>query len=81
MQFGFQELVNEADTPSLIRWIKQINERPATKRMFEEVPMERLSPKPAEASAYCRHCNRPRQAPSSRWIRLPGTFTDEPNPA
>jgi glutathione S-transferase len=42
MQFGFQELVNDADTPNLIRWIKQINERPAAKRMYEEVPMERL---------------------------------------
>ena len=51
MQFGFQELVNESDTPNLIRWIRQINERPATKRMFTEVPMERLQPKPAEAGA------------------------------
>ena len=51
MQFGFQELVNESDTPNLIRWIRQINDRPATKRMFVEVPMERLSPKPAEARA------------------------------
>ena len=50
MQFGFQELVNEADTPGLIRWIRQINERPATRRMFEEVPMERLAPKPAQGN-------------------------------
>jgi len=51
MQFGFQELVNENDTPNLLRWIRQINDRPAAKRMYAEVPMERLQPKPAEASA------------------------------
>lgn len=44
MQFGFSELVNEADTPGLIRWIGQINERPACRKMFAEVPMERLEP-------------------------------------
>ena len=49
MQFGFAELVNEADTPNLLRWIRQINERPAAKRMFAEVPMERLRPHEAEA--------------------------------
>lgn len=43
MQFGFPELVNETDTPGLIRWINQINARPATKKMFAQVPMERLS--------------------------------------
>jgi glutathione S-transferase len=47
MQFGFAELVNEADTPGLMRWIRQINERPAAKRMFAEVPMERLRPQAA----------------------------------
>jgi glutathione S-transferase len=45
MQFGFADLVNEADTPGLLRWIKQINERPAVKRMYAEVPMERLGGK------------------------------------
>ena len=40
MQFGFSELVNEADTPHLLRWIGQINERPACKKMFAEVPHE-----------------------------------------
>ena len=43
MQFGFPELVNDSETPNLLRWIKQINERPAARRMYEEVPMERLS--------------------------------------
>jgi hypothetical protein len=51
MPFGFPELVNEADTPGLIRWIKQINDRPAAKRMYKEVPMERLpQPQPATAN-------------------------------
>ena len=49
MQFGFADLVNEADTPNLVRWIARINARPATKRMFAEVPMERLAPQKAEA--------------------------------
>lgn len=40
MQFGFPELVNQADTPNLVRWIERINARPATKRMFAEVPHE-----------------------------------------
>lgn len=46
MQLGFAELVNKHDTPGLVRWIEQINERPACKKMFAEVPMERLGPKP-----------------------------------
>jgi glutathione S-transferase len=45
MQFGFAELVNEADTPGIMRWLKRINERPPARRMFAEVPMERLRPK------------------------------------
>lgn len=49
MQFGFAELVNESDTPGILRWLKQINERPAAKRMYAEVPMERL-PQKAEAA-------------------------------
>ena len=40
MQKGFAELVNEADTPGLIRWIEQINDRPAAQRMFASVPRE-----------------------------------------
>jgi glutathione S-transferase len=48
MQFGFPELVNEADTPGLIRWLKRINDRPAAKRMFAEVPFERLPEPKAE---------------------------------
>lgn len=42
MQFGFPELVNATDTPYLLAWIERINARPAAKRMFAEVPMERL---------------------------------------
>ncbi|MDE2570641.1 MAG: glutathione S-transferase family protein, partial [Sphingomonadales bacterium] len=44
MQFGFADLVNTSDTPHLVRWIEQINARPAVKEMFAEVPMERLGP-------------------------------------
>lgn len=44
MQNGFAELVNAGDTPHLVRWIEQINQRPAVQRMFAEVPMERLGP-------------------------------------
>jgi glutathione S-transferase len=40
MQYGFAEMVNEADTPNLIRWIKAINARPAAQKMFAEVPSE-----------------------------------------
>jgi len=47
MQFGFTELVNPADTPNLIRWIEQINARPAAKLMYAEVPFERLDPEEA----------------------------------
>jgi glutathione S-transferase len=48
MQNGFPELVNETDTPGLIRWIERINARPAARRMFAEVPRERV-PQPKEA--------------------------------
>ena len=44
MQFGFAELVNGDDTPHLVRWIEQINERPKVKAMFAEVPREHLGP-------------------------------------
>ena len=40
MQFGFAEQVNKDDTPHLVRWIEQINERPAVKAVFAEVPRE-----------------------------------------
>jgi glutathione S-transferase len=40
MQFGFAEQVNEKDTPNLVSWIGRINDRPATKKMFAEVPSE-----------------------------------------
>ncbi|HWU01271.1 MAG TPA: glutathione S-transferase family protein [Novosphingobium sp.] len=42
MQFGFAELVNASDTPHLLRWIEQINARAAVKKMFADVPMEKL---------------------------------------
>ena len=42
MQFGFPELVNEADTPGILGWLGRINARPAVQRMFAEVPMEKL---------------------------------------
>ncbi|MXO64448.1 glutathione S-transferase family protein [Altericroceibacterium endophyticum] len=40
MQHGFSEMVNGTDTPHLLRWIEQINERPAVKKMFASVPNE-----------------------------------------
>ncbi|HTN15695.1 MAG TPA: glutathione S-transferase family protein [Sphingomonadaceae bacterium] len=40
MQHGYPELVNKDDTPGLLRWIEQINERPAAKKMFADVPRE-----------------------------------------
>ncbi|AKH41563.1 Glutathione S-transferase GST-6.0 [Croceibacterium atlanticum] len=42
MQFGFAELVNKEDTPHLLRWIEQINDRPKVKAMFDAVPREKL---------------------------------------
>jgi glutathione S-transferase len=44
MEMGFAELVNESDTPHLVRWIRQVNERPAVKEMFAKVPRERFEP-------------------------------------
>jgi glutathione S-transferase len=44
MEMGFAEQVNENDTPHLVRWIRQINERPAAKDMFAHVPRERFGP-------------------------------------
>lgn len=40
MQHGYPELVNKEDTPGLLRWIEQINERPAAQKMFADVPRE-----------------------------------------
>ena len=45
MQFGFSELVNKEATPGLVRWIEQINARPAVKAMFAEVELEKLGPR------------------------------------
>ena len=45
MQFGFPELVNEADTPHLLRWTAQINARPAVQAMYAAVPLEKLGGK------------------------------------
>jgi glutathione S-transferase len=44
MQNGYPELVNKEDTPGLLRWIEQINERPAAKQMFDSVPREKFEP-------------------------------------
>jgi glutathione S-transferase len=44
MENGFAELVNESAAPHLLRWIRQINERPAAKDMFAHVPRERFEP-------------------------------------
>ncbi|WP_126172788.1 glutathione S-transferase family protein [Altericroceibacterium xinjiangense] len=40
MENGFSDLVNESDSPHLLRWIRQINERPACREMFAQVPHE-----------------------------------------
>lgn len=44
-QFGFSELVNKDATPGLVRWIEQINARPAARAMFAEVELEKLGPR------------------------------------
>ena len=44
------ELVNRKDTPHLIGWIERINDRPAAKQLFAEVPRERLE-RPAQSAA------------------------------
>jgi glutathione S-transferase len=38
METNYAELVNEADTPRLMDWLRRINERPATKKMYAEGP-------------------------------------------
>ncbi len=48
MEKGFAELVNESDAPHLLRWIREINERPAAKAMFAHVPRERFEPARAD---------------------------------
>ena len=40
MQKGFSDLVNEDDTPGLVRWIEEIKARPAVQKMFASVPRE-----------------------------------------
>jgi glutathione S-transferase len=40
MEAGFAELVNESDTPHLVRWLHRIHERPAVKEMFARVPRD-----------------------------------------
>jgi glutathione S-transferase len=40
MEAGFAELVNENDAPHLVRWLRQIHERPAVKEMFARVPRD-----------------------------------------
>jgi len=40
MEAGFAELVNESDTPHLVRWLHRIHERPAVKEMFGRVPRD-----------------------------------------
>src|SRR5690606_7009448 len=44
MQHGFSELVNQGDTPHLLRWIERINARPKVQEMFAQVPREHLGP-------------------------------------
>jgi glutathione S-transferase len=51
MDLGFPEFVNGNDTPHLMRWLRQINERPAVKEMFAKVPLELSRPAKAEATA------------------------------
>ena len=48
MQHGFPDIVNEKDTPGLMRWMKQINDRPACKKMFADVPRERVGGSPTQ---------------------------------
>jgi len=45
MEAGFAELVNAEDTPHLLRWLRQINERPAVQAMFASVPREKFEPR------------------------------------
>jgi glutathione S-transferase len=45
MEQGFAELVNEADTPHLVRWLRRIHERPAVQTMFATVPREDFGPR------------------------------------
>ncbi len=45
MRFGFAEFVSKDKTPGLVRWLEQINDRPAVKAMFAEVELEKLGPR------------------------------------
>ena len=40
MDKGYPDLVNTSDTPHLMRWLQQIHERPAVKKMYAEVTSE-----------------------------------------
>jgi glutathione S-transferase len=40
MQFGFPEFVSQEETPHLVRWVEQINQRPNVQRVFANVPRE-----------------------------------------
>jgi glutathione S-transferase len=44
LEMGFPDMVNESATPHLLRWVRQINERPAAKDMFAHVPREKFGP-------------------------------------
>jgi len=46
MERGFEQYVNQKDTPHLIDWINRIRERPACKKMYENA-----RPRTAAASA------------------------------
>jgi glutathione S-transferase len=50
MENGFADLVNEDHAPHLVRWLRQMHERPAVKEMFAKVPRERFEPAKDEKS-------------------------------
>lgn len=51
MQFGFPQFVNAQDTPHLLAWIERIAARPATRKMYAEVPSEFARPQADTANA------------------------------
>lgn len=44
MEGAYPDLVNESEAPHLMRWIRQINARPAAKAMFANVQRENFGP-------------------------------------